>query len=166
MTRKSIAPGRRPARRGNVFHEYVHDAYKSSAKLATPTLCPQCGLVFADGRWRWLPRPQGAHSELCPACHRIHDHFPAGYVKLAGAFPAQHRAELIQLVRNLEEKEKAEHPLQRVMDIVDEDGGTLITTTDVHLSQGIGEALHRAYKGTLELRYIQEEKLLLARWER
>ena len=33
-----------------------------------------------------------------------------------------------RLVRNLESKEKAEHPLQRVMDIADENGGVLVTT--------------------------------------
>ena len=166
MTRKSIAPGPRPAHKSNVFAERVHDAYKSSAKLPTPTLCPECGAVFADGRWRWLPRPDGAYSKLCPACHRIHDHFPAGYVKLEGEFLAQHRAELMQLVRNLEEKEKAEHPLQRVMDIVDEDGGVLVTTTDVHLAHGIGEALHRAYKGTLDSQHNAQEKRVRVRWSR
>ena len=166
MTRKSIAPGARPRNKSKIFAERVHDAYKSSAKLPTPTLCPQCGAVFAEGRWSWLPRPEAAHSEMCPACHRIHDHFPAGYVKLEGEFLAQHRAELIQLVRNLEKKEKAEHPLQRIIDIVDEDGGVLVTTTDIHLAHGIGEALHHAYKGTLDSHYSPEEKLLRARWSR
>ncbi|HET7157651.1 MAG TPA: BCAM0308 family protein [Burkholderiales bacterium] len=166
MTTKSIAPGRRPAQRSALFKEYVHDAYKSSAKLATPTLCPKCGAVFAEGRWRWLPRPADAHTELCPACHRIHDHFPAGYVKLKGAFLEQHRDEVIQLVRNLEKKEKVEHPLQRVMDIVDEDGGVLVTTTDVHLAHGIGEALHRAYRGTLDSHYDPAEKRVRVSWSR
>ena len=166
MTQKSIAPGRPPAHKSKVFEEHVHDTYKSSTKLPTPTLCPQCGAVFANGRWGWLPRPEAAHSEMCPACHRIHDHFPAGYVKLEGEFLAQHRAEVFQLVRNLEKKEKAEHPLQRVMDIVDEEEGVLITTTDVHLAHGIGEALLHAYKGTLDSHYNPGEKLLRVRWSR
>ena len=166
MTRPSAAPRGARAGRSGVFQEYVHDAYKSSAKLPTPTLCPECGAVFADGRWQWLSKPEAAHSERCPACHRIHDRFPAGYVKLEGDFLAQHRDELVQLVRNLESREKAEHPLQRVMDIVDEDGGVLVTTTDVHLAHGIGEALHHAYQGALDSRYNREEKLLRVRWAR
>ena len=166
MTRKQIAPGSRLTSRSKVFEEHVHDAYKSSTKMSTPTLCPQCGAVFANGRWQWLPRPAAAHREMCPACHRIHDHFPAGYVKLDGDFLAQHRTEVTQLVRNLETKEKAEHPLQRIMDIVDDDGGVLVTTTDVHLAHGIGEALHHAYKGTLDSHYNREEKLLRVSWTR
>jgi hypothetical protein len=166
MTRKTIAPGRQPTYRSKLFPEHVHDAYKSSAKLPTPTVCLECGAVFADGRWQWLAPPTGAHTERCPACHRIHDHFPAGYVKLEGAFTQAHRAELIELARNLEKAERAEHPLQRIMSIAEEDGGLLITTTDIHLAHGIGEALHRAYKGALESHYNREEKLLRVRWSR
>lgn len=166
MARKSIAPGRQPVYRSKLFPEHVHDAYKSSAKLPSPTLCPQCGAVYAGGRWAWQPQPHAAHSELCPACHRIHDRFPAGYVKLDGDFLAQHRDEIVRLVRNLESKEKAEHPLQRVIDIADENGGVLVTTTDVHLAHGIGEALHHAYKGELDSRYNPDEKLLRVHWSR
>lgn len=166
MTRKSIPPGRQPVYRSKLFPEHVHDAYKSSVKLPSPTLCPECGAVFADGRWQWQVRPEAAHSEMCPACHRMHDRFPAGYVKLEGEFLAGHRGELIELVRNLEKKEKAEHPLQRIIDIVDEQGGVLVTTTDIHLAHGIGEALRHAYKGALDSHYNREEKLLRVRWHR
>jgi NMD protein affecting ribosome stability and mRNA decay len=166
MTRKAISPGRQPTYRSKIFSEHVHDAYKSSTKLPTPTVCPQCGAVFANGRWQWLARPDTAHSEMCPACHRIHDHFPAGYVKLEGEFVNEHRDELIDLARNLEQKERSEHTLQRIMDIADEDGGVLITTTDIHLAHGIGEALRHAYKGTLHSHYNRDEKLLRVRWIR
>ena len=87
-------------------------------------------------------------------------------MKLEGDFLAQHESELIQLVRNLEKKEKAEHPLKRIMDIAKEDGGLLVTTTDVHLAHGIGEALHHAYKGELDSHYNPEEKLLRVHWRR
>jgi NMD protein affecting ribosome stability and mRNA decay len=166
MTRKSIPPGRQPTYRRKLFPEHVHDAYKSSEKLPTPTVCPECGAVFAEGRWQWRALPEGAHRETCPACHRIHDRFPAGYVKLEGEFVRAHRDELIDLARNLEMKERAEHALQRIVDITDENGGLLITTTDIHLAHGIGEALRHAYAGELESHYIREEKLLRVRWSR
>ena len=147
--------------------ERVHDTYRTRAKLPTPTLCGECGAVFAKGRWQWLlPPPERAHAGTCPACHRIHDRFPAGYVKLIGVFLAAHREELIDLARNFEKKEKSEHPLQRIMDVVEENGGVLITTTDIHLAHGIGEALHNAYKGKLDSRYNREEKLLRVHWSR
>lgn len=163
MTHKTIAPGPQPTYRSKLFQERVHDPYKSSEKLPTPTLCPECGAVFADGRWRWMAAEKPAHRELCPACHRIKDHFPAGYVKLEGEFFSAHRTELLELARNVEKKARAEHPLERIMEVVDENGGVTITTTDVHLAHGIGEALHHAYKGTLDSRYNPAEKLLRVR---
>jgi len=166
MTQKSLQPGRQPVYRNQLFKEQVHDSYKSSGKLHEPTLCPQCGAVYHKGRWQWLPKPAGAHSEKCPACHRINDQFPAGYVRLEGAFLGDHRAEILKLVYHVEAREKAEHALQRIMDIVDESGGILVTTTDVHLAHGIGEAVHHAYQGDLESHYNPEEKLLRVRWQR
>jgi hypothetical protein len=110
--------------------------------------------------------PEAAHEEMCPACHRIHDRFPAGYVKLAGDFLKAHRTDLVGLVRHVEQREKAEHPLQRVMDIVDDADGILVTTTDIHLAHGIGEALHHAYGGRLDSHYNPEENLLRVNWSR
>jgi hypothetical protein len=43
---------------------------------------------------------------------------------------------------------------------------TLVTTTDVHLARGIGEALHHAYPGELEFHYNPEQNLLRVNWSR
>jgi hypothetical protein len=52
------------------------------------------------------------------------------------------------------------------MKIEDEDDGVLITTTDIHLARGIGEALHHAYQGELEYHYNEQENLLRVVWAR
>jgi NMD protein affecting ribosome stability and mRNA decay len=103
---------------------------------------------------------------MCPACHRIQDELPAGYVSIGGAFFKQHREELLHLVRNEEARARAEHPLKRIMDIEDADDGILVTTTDIHLARGIGEALHHAYQGELEYHYNEQENLLRVVWGR
>ncbi len=167
MHRKAVRPGPQPVYRSKLFPEHVHDSYKARGKLQEPTVCPQCGAVFHKGRWQWLPRPEGADTATCPACHRIHDHFPAGYVRLEGNYVSQYRTELVNLVRHVEQKAKAEHPLQRIMDVVEErDGGLLVTTTDIHLAHGIGEALRHAHRGRLQSHYNPEENLLRVHWER
>jgi NMD protein affecting ribosome stability and mRNA decay len=163
---KPSTPGAQPVYRTKLFHEHIHDSYKSKGKLHEPSLCPQCGAVFHKGRWQWLPKPEQAHQEMCPACHRIHDQYPAGYVKLEGEFLVQHRAEILSLMHHVEEREKAEHPLQRIMNIVDKDGGVLITTTNIHLAHGMGEAVHHAYQGHLDSHYNPEENLLRVHWTR
>ena len=163
---KSRFEGFEPVRRDRLVQETRHDAYQAKHKLHEPTVCPSCGAVFHDGRWQWLPRPAKPHEEMCPACHRIHDAFPAGYVTVGGPFFSAHRAELMHLVRNEEERAKAEHPLKRIMKIEDQDHGILITTTDIHLARGIGEALNHAYQGELEYHYNERENLLRVVWER
>lgn len=159
-------PGAKPVCRNKLLQEHVHDSYESRGKPHEPTFCPQCGAVFHKGRWQWLSKPEAAHSKTCPACRRIHDHLPAGYVKLEGEFVAQHRADVVNLVRHVEAKGKAEHPLQRIMNIVVEDGAELVTTTDIHLAHGIGEALRHAYQGHLDSHYNPQEKLLRVHWKR
>ena len=124
------------------------------------------GAVFTDGRWQWLTAPEGAARERCPACLRIHDQFPAGYVNLTGLYINDHRTEILSVVHNLESKEKAEHPLQRVMNIVEDSSGVQITTTDIHLARAIGDALHRAHGGKLEVKYGADDNLVRVAWNR
>jgi NMD protein affecting ribosome stability and mRNA decay len=162
---KADRGGWRPLRREELRDELVHDSYKSKRKLSEPTYCPECNAVYRSGRWQWGAVATGAHQTLCPACRRTHDKFPAGYVTLKGEFVAIHRDESAT-VRHHEAREKAEHPLQRIMDIKDVDDGVLVTTTDIHLARDIGEAVHAAYKGDLQYHYNKEENLLRVRWTR
>lgn len=165
MGTRNIPPGFHPIlRHDRLLQEQVHDAYKVKGKLPEPTVCPECGAVFHQGRWQWGEAPAGAHSETCPACHRIHDHFPAGFLTLEGSFFQSHREEIMHLVRNHEQRERAEHPLQRIMAVDEQDDSVLVTTTDIHLARGIGEALHHAYQGELEFHYNPEENLLRVHW--
>lgn len=164
-TAKSRA-GTRPVRRNRLIRERVHDAYKHTDKLPEPTVCPECGAVYHKGHWQWLPQPGAAHYQRCPACQRVRDKFPAGFVTLSGEFLARHRDEILHLVRNHAEKAKAERPLQRVMAIEARDQEIVVTTTDIHLARGIGEALQSAYQGKLGFRYNEGENLLRVRWER
>lgn len=164
MASKSPLPGFHSVRRDRLLQEKVHDAYKIKGKLAEPSVCRECGAVFHQGRWQWGAAPAGAHEETCPACHRIHDSYPAGFVTLQGAFFHAHRDEIMHLVRNHEQRERAEHPLQRIMNVEEQDDEVLVTTTDIHLARGIGEALHHAYQGELEFHYNPEENLLRVHW--
>ena len=151
-------------RHDGIFQERVHDAYKIKGKLLEPTVCPQCGAVFHAGRWQWMQAPANAHKVTCPACHRMHDHYPAGFLTLQGTFFLAHRDEIMRLARNHEADERAEHPLNRIMDVEEKDGATVVTTTDIHLARGIGEALHHAYQGELSYHYNPEQNLLRVSW--
>lgn len=146
--------------------EVVHDPYRSQTKPAEPAVCPACGLVYHAGRWQHLPLPANAHQHTCPACRRIRDDMPAGIVTLGGAFATEHATEILNLVRNEEALESAEHPLQRIIAAKQEDGRTVITTTDVHLARRIGEAVAGAFGGKLQFDFGAGEYLIRINWQR
>jgi len=146
--------------------DMVDDPYQPKRKLAGPALCPGCGAVYRRGRWSWAAAPRNATRHACPACRRIAERNPAGYVRLAGAFLAQHRDEVLQLVRNEEAREKSTHPLQRIMTLRQAGKEVEITTTDVHMAHRLGEAVRSAFQGDLEVKYSHDEHLVRVRWTR
>jgi len=156
------------AKRGDRrIQERNHDPYKTKLKLIEPTVCPQCGAVFRAGRWQWADSvPFGTHQAVCQACRRIADHYPAGIVTMAGAFVPLHQDEILNLVRHLESLEKQLHPLHRIMNIENGNGALVVNTTDMHLARRIGEALRRAHKGELEIRYAAETSFVRVNWRR
>ena len=164
MNLRTSSPRSRPMRRDRLLRENVHDSYKSKGKLSEPAGCMDCGAVFRDGHWQWMTMPEGARMTCCPACQRMRDHYPAGYVSLGGDFFAAHEQEIMQLVRHHEEQERAMRPMQRIMSVDATRDGSMITTTDIHLARGIGEALRRAYRGDLKFRYNPAQNLLRVNW--
>lgn len=156
----------RNGRQDRLIKEKRHDAYRERGKWREPTLCPQCGALFTNGRWCWGKAPSDAHETLCPACRRILDNLPAGYIELKGEFFQDHYDEILNLTRNVEQQEKNERPLERIMAILNETDHTLVTTTGIHIARRIGEALSRSYNGDFSFQYADGEKSIRVSWQR
>jgi len=153
-------------RRLQVLEGYGHDAYRLPRKPPSPAQCPRCGAVFRDGRWSWDRSAPPRAKLLCPACRRIAEDMPAGYLTITGEYFSRHRAEVLGRVLHCSEQERAEHPLERIISMREQDGEMLITTTSTHLARLIGHALKRAFKGNLKMVYGKDENLLRVRWSR
>lgn len=153
-------------RRDRLMQEKRHDAYKEWGKLSERVACAECGAVFLEGRWCWKEPPDYANKTVCPACQRIADNYPAGQMVIEGLFFEQHRQEILNLIHNEEKLEKGEHPMERIMSIVDEEGQTLVNTTGIHLARRLGEALARAYQGDLDFKYGDAEQSIRVTWSR
>jgi hypothetical protein len=163
-TRASRTVGER--RRDRLIREREHDPYKLRKKLPDPASCPDCGAIYRAGRWQWGSPDADHFSTLCPACCRIRDGYPAGFVTLSGPFAAAHRREIMHLARHLEEREKSQHPFKRIIEASEINGDWVITTTDSSLARSIGDALHRAYKGELNCRFADEADAVRVTWRR
>ena len=154
-----------PLHGDQLLPERREDTYRLRGKLPEPAWCPTCQLVYHKGKWQWLEKPEGAKAVTCPACHRIHDRYPAGVLLLRGPrLPFLHD-ELIRQIRNVEQAESAEHPLRRIMAIDDGDlWSWTVTTTDVHLARRLGEAIQRAHQGELAIHYDGDERSARVEW--
>ncbi len=142
------------------------DPYALRAKLPDPSACTECHAIYRAGRWAWGAPPADAGRVVCPACKRIADGYPAGVVELRGEYIAGHREELEHLARNIEERDRAEHPLKRIISIQSNGDALEIATTDSKLARGIGAALRRAHRGTLRLPASSRESLVRVTWTR
>ena len=161
------AEPRRDGLKAHLIAEEGHDPYKARAKRAEPAVCKSCMAVLHGGRWHWTIAPlPDAEWDLCPACQRIKDCYPAGELTLSGAFLDRHGQEIVRLARNVEALERHQHPLQRIMDVVDAADHITITTTDIHLPRRIGHAIVSAYKGDLQTHYDEAGYFVRMTWRR
>lgn len=176
-------PPQKPDRRDRLIEPFDLDPYHARAKPKGAATCSECGVVFRNGRWTapktgaeagaeadaeaGADRPAAEEdSVVCPACRRVRDAYPAGWVTLSGDFLEGRRDELIGLMRNEEAMERGEHPLNRIMAIEETQDALTVTTTDVRLPQRIARALERAYGGELEIKSEPDEHRVRASWRR
>ena len=153
-------------RKDRMIQERRHGLYRHREKWPEPTICEHCSALFEKGRWTWSQTDQEAYTTVCPACRRIAGNHPAGYVEIRGNFFNEHREELINLIMNVEAQQKAERPLERLMQVVDREGRTVVTTTGIHIARRIGDSLSNAYQGNLDIQYADGDKRVRVYWER
>ena len=70
------------------------------------------------------------------------------------------------IVLHVEDAEKREHALNRIISIDEDDEGITISTTDVHLPHRIGRALKSAWGGSMSTHYDAEGCFARVRWNR
>ena len=165
-TRSKTHPGASKPRESASNKPSRRDPYVTKAKHSEPSVCGTCGLSYRRGRWVRGRGATQAKRVTCPACQRIADRYPAGIVKLSGAYLRAHREEIEHLIRHVEQREQRSHPLKRVMDLRATRSGLEVTTTDAKLAQGIGVAIRRAHHGELEAAWTGVESVMRVSWSR
>lgn len=136
-------------------------------------VCRKCEIVYHNKRW---VLPEEFDSEkagekkrvkvLCPACQKIKDRFVGGFVNITGSFQAEHREEIINLIKNKESVARRHNPLDRIMDIKNKKDGLEITTTTEKLAQRIGQILKKSFQGEVEYKWSADVKMARVSWTR
>lgn len=148
------------------FILYDHAAYRGDMHSSDGVVCPACHASVREGRWQWLQADPAAIEVRCPACRRIDDDFPAGFVTLEGQFFDRHRVELMNLIQTRANRAATQHPLSRLMSASDTPEGALLTTTDTHLAHEFGIALHDNFGGAVNFSYESDHEMLRVYWAR
>lgn len=135
-------------------------------KPSAAVVCDECKLVHHAGRWfEGAPPVAELSAGLCPACRRVRDHDPAGEITVPEGFLEQ-REEVLGMLRNAESAERAEHPLERLMDLEEgPDGSLVVTTTGMHLARAIANKLERRFHRQARFRYAEEQSFVRVDWE-
>jgi NMD protein affecting ribosome stability and mRNA decay len=161
-----------PARPRATIQDF-DDPYLPDHHLPDDTLCSRCGAIYRTQRWTFdearrnlLLAATDAHQVVCPACRKVADRDPQGIVTLRGDYWPQHRQEILNLIRHEEERGLRTNPLERIIDMREEDGRLIIETTNEKLAQRIGRCIGRAHRGSLQYKWSQDNRLVRMEWER
>lgn len=154
-------------RKDRLIQESHHDPYFTKKKHTGTSICTNCGVGFKNGIFGWLDNiPENAVKITCPACRKITDKFEGGTVTLEGNFLTRHKEEILNIISNTKESEMRSRPLEKIMEIIDRGNRIEIKTTYEHLARRIGVAIHKAYKGSLNIEYLADEKYTRVCWMR
>ncbi len=164
--------------------EAVGDPYASTHPQTGFAICPECRSVYHRKRWS-LPQadegsgiPTSSRGEkksgkpimtpewfLCPACQKIRDGYAEGFVSIEWDNWLAHKADIMGLIHNEEQRASHVNPLERIMAIHTRSGGVDIETTTERMAQRIGRELVRAFKGNVQYKWSHKDKLARVQWK-
>lgn len=153
-------------RKDRLIRDRRKDVYVEQIILKDLAICSKSNAIYTNGRWTWKTTEQATTKKICPACRRISDNYPAGYIEIKGSFFQLHSNDILNLINNVGRLEKIERPLKRIISIIGAENKTVITTVGIHIARRIGEALSRSYQGNFIFQYADGEKSSRVFWER
>jgi hypothetical protein len=104
---------------------------------------------------------------VCPACRQAAEGQFGGEVRVSGSFFIQHRAEIGQLLKREAERAAEDNPMAVILEWRQAGpGGLIVRTTTEHLAKRLGQALHKAYRGTVHYEFSHENKFAHVTWMR
>jgi NMD protein affecting ribosome stability and mRNA decay len=149
------------------------DPYLPKGGSHDMALCKQCQSIYHNKRWyregSFDNKKISLFSALqviCPACRKIKDNFPGGIVTLTGDFLQEHKKDILNLIKNEEERARGFNPLERIIKISNGSKKMEISTTNEKLAQRIGRKIKKAFSGEVEYKWSQDTKLLRVSWSR
>lgn len=141
--------------------------------VAGTIICPVCHSISDGKHWRVnekeyqrLRQDPRVRIQLCPADERIQRQMFDGEIVVRGNWLAEHKEEVLNLVRNEEKRARDTNPMSRLASVQERDGYLYILTTSQSLARRIGAGLKSAFKGRLTIQRLPYESFTRVRWAR
>lgn len=148
------------------------DPYLPKGGQHDMAVCKKCHALYHNKRWSidktlYKKALEGKKTiqVLCPACQKIRDNYVEGFVTLKGDYLKEHKGDILNLIRNEEERAMDNNPLERIIKITDLKDTVEVTTTHGRLAQRIGKKIHKACHGELQIKWTKD-KLTRVTWKR
>jgi len=149
------------------------DPYQTEDTVKEPAICQKCNAVYQGKHWQFdgekaesLQHSSQVMWVTCPACTKIEDHYPEGFMTLKGDYLWAHEEEIRNLLRNEAEAVMNTNPLSRIMQIKADNGALVIETTEQKLAEHLGRSLTAAHSGELNVQWSKAPKVCRVEWER
>lgn len=149
------------------------DTYQTKGEVKEAAVCTGCHAIHWNKRWyvEGDPAALELHGHvtgkvLCPACQRMQDNNPAGIVTFTGTYLLEHEEDILNTIKNTEEKARMKNPLARIMEIAQEKDRLTVTTTEDKLAQKLGRDVYKSHRGALEYQWSQDDHFVRVNWMR
>jgi hypothetical protein len=144
-------------------------AERATGRLAEPSVCEQCGAVFARRLWR-RRAVSGALLDratwtVCPACRQSRAEQYCGRVIVRGGFASTHQTAILERIRNAAMHAARTQPQRRVISAERVGDALEVLTTSQKLAHRIVRELKKSFRGRASYRW-SDDGSLFAVWER
>ncbi|HUX86285.1 MAG TPA: hypothetical protein VMW65_04730 [Chloroflexota bacterium] len=136
-------------------------------------VCPRCHAISLEKRWfldenrfQQLCATPGVQFVICPGCQRIERQIYDGEVRLCSLLLLHNKPQALAIIRHEEDKARQTNPFSRLAAVVDRGDEIDILTTTRWLAERIGKSFHKAFKGSLKIQHLPDERFVRVRWKR
>ncbi len=136
-------------------------------------VCQRCGAVSMQKHW-FVNSELAAQIKdnplsrlvVCPGCQRVEDQHFEGEVVLKSPLLSEQREMFWGTLYHAAAKGYLHNPLSQIAAIHEKDDTIRIITTTCTLSERLGKAINKAFKGKLKITPSEDEKFVFVKWQR
>ncbi len=136
--------------------------------------CGECHALYQEKRWFFDEKLYGKLTSagkvrqlVCPTCQKVKDRYAEGFLTLSGEFLVAHKNEIVTLLEKEAAKVSKRSVIDRIIRMVPEgDDKLVVETTTEKLTEHLGRAIYKAYKGDLSFQWSEPNPFVRVYWSR